>query len=217
LLLPVEAIDSPARGATRSTAGGSNPLPRVIASATTALIVGLALLVGCRGKTPGPDIAALIADLQSPDPEVSGKANLTLIRVGEPAVPALVELLKSEDARLRARAATTLWGMGSKGKAGVPALALALTDSDLDVRLASAMALEGMGPDAKEAMLALVRALKDREGRVRQWAAKALGKIGPAAKDALPALVEASKYDPIRPAVEEAISQIRAQPPPNPP
>jgi HEAT repeat protein len=98
----------------------------------------------------------------------------------------------------------------------VPALALTLADPDLDVRLASAMALESMGPDTKEAMPALVRALKDREGRVRQWAAKALGKIGPAAKDALPALVEASKYDPIRPAAEEAISQIRAQPP-NPP
>jgi HEAT repeat protein len=209
-------FDSPARGATSLTAGGSNPLPRVITSATAALLVGLALLVACRGQKPGPDIGALIADLQSPDQEVSGKANLTLIRVGEPAVPALVELLKSEDARLRARAATTLWGMGSKGRAGVPALALTLADPDLDVRLASAMALESMGPDTKEAMLALVRALKDREGRVRQWAAKALGKIGPAAKDALPALVEASKYDPIRPAAEEAISQIRAQPP-NPP
>ena len=214
--MPVGAIDSSARGATRRTAGGRNPLPRVITSATTALFVGLAFLVACRGKTPGPDIAALIADLRSPDQEVSGKANLTLIRVGEPAVPALVELLKSEDARLRARAATTLWGMGSKGKAGVPALALALADPDLDVRLASAMALEGMGPDTKEAMPALVRALKDREGRVRQWAAKALGKIGPAAKDALPALVEASKYDPIRPAAEEAIGQIRAQPPNTP-
>jgi hypothetical protein len=40
--------------------------------------------------------------------------------------------------------------------------------------------------------------------------------MGPAAKDALPALVEASKFDPIRPAAEEAITQIRAQPP-NPP
>jgi HEAT repeat protein len=210
-------LGSRSPGATTLTAGASHLFPRVITSATTALLVALALLVACRGKKPGPDIGALIADLKSPDQEVSGPANLTLIRVGEPAVPALVELLKDKDARLRARAATTLWGMGSKGKAGVPALALALADPDLDVRLASAMALEGMGPDTKEAMPALVRALKDREGRVRQWAAKALGKIGPAAKDALPALVEASKYDPIRPAAEEAISQIRAQPPPNPP
>lgn len=209
-------IHSPAPGMTRFTVRGGNPLPRVIASAAAAVLVSLALLVACRGKKAGPDIPALIADLKSPCEEVSGKANLTLIRVGEPAVPALVELLKDEDARLRARAATTLWGMGSKGKAGVPALALALADPDLDVRLASAMALEGMGPDTKEAMPALMRALKDREGRVRQWAAKALGKMGPAAKDALPALVEASKFDPIRPAAEEAISQIRAQPP-NPP
>jgi len=185
-----------------------------------AFLAGLALLTACRGKEAGPDIAAevaaRIADLKSADQEVSGRANLTLIRIGEPAVPALVEMLSSDDARLRARAATTLWGMGSKGKAGVPALAAALADPDMEVRVASAMALEGMGPDAKEAMPALVHALKDREGRVRQWAAKALGKIGPAAKDAVPALVEASKYDPIRPATEEAIRQIRGEQPVNP-
>ncbi len=185
-----------------------------------AFLAGLALLTACREKEVGPDIAALIAtkiaNLQSADPEVSGEANLSLIRIGEPAVPALVELLRSDDARLRARAATTLWGMGPKGRAGVPALASALADPDLEVRLASAMALEAMGSDAREAMPALVRALKDKEGRVRQWAAKALGKIGPAAKDALPALVEAGKYDPIRPAVEEAIGRIKGDQPANP-
>ncbi len=187
---------------------------------SVAFLAGLALLTACREKEAGPDIAALVAAnitaLKSADPDVSGEANLALIRIGEPAVPALIELLGSNDARLRARAATTLWGMGPKGKAGVPALASGLADPDLDVRLASAMALEGMGSDAREAMPALVRALKDREGRLRQWAAKALGKIGPAAKDALPALAEAAKYDPIRPAVEEAIGQIRGDQPVNP-
>ncbi len=185
-----------------------------------AFLTGLALLTGCRAKEEGPDLAAEIAarvvDLKSADPEVSGQANLALIRIGEPAAPAVVELLKSDDTRLRARAATTLWGMGPKAKAGVPALASTLADPDMEVRVASAMALEAIGPDAKEAMPALVRALKDREGRVRQWAAKALGKIGPAAKDAIPALLEAGKYDPIRPAVEEAISQIKGEQPMSP-
>ena len=182
------------------------------------LVAALALLAACRrgADEAGPDIAALVANLKSADQEVSGQANLTLIQIGEPAVPALVELLGSEDERLRARAASTLWGMGSKGKGAVPALALALADANFEVRVASAMALESMGPDTTEAMPALIRALKDREGRVRQWAAKALGKIGPPAKDALPALVEASKYDPIRPAVEEAISQIRGERPVHP-
>jgi HEAT repeat protein len=186
---------------------------------SAAILAGLAL-TACRGKPAGPDIAAQVAAqieaYKSADPEISGQANLALIRIGEPAAPSVVELLKSEDARLRARAATTLWGMGAKGRVGVPALASALADPELDVRVASAMALENMGPDTLEAMPALVHALKDREGRVRQWAAKALGKIGPSAKDALPALVEASKYDPIRPAVEEAISQIRGEKPGSP-
>jgi HEAT repeat protein len=184
-----------------------------------AFLAGVALLTACLAKEAGPDLAAQIAskiaDLKSADQDVSGQANLALIRIGEPAVPAVVELLGSDDAQLRARAASTLWGMGSKGKAAVPALASTLADPDMEVRVASAMALEGIGPDAKEAVPALVRALKDREGRVRQWAAKALGKIGPAAKDALPALVEASKFDPIRPAVEEAISQIQGEQPIN--
>jgi HEAT repeat protein len=183
-----------------------------------ACVAALALLAACRrgADEAGPDIAALVANLKSADPGVSGQANLALIRIGEPAVPALVELLGSEDERLRARAASALWGMGSKGKGAVPALALALGDANFEVRVASAMALESMGPDTTEAMPALIRALTDREGRVRQWAAKALGKIGPAAKEALPALVEASKYDPIRPAVEEAIREIRGEPPVNP-
>src|SRR5262245_8314842 len=175
----------------------------------------LALLAACQAKQAAPDITAQIparvAELQSADEQVSGQANLTLIRIGEPAVPAVVELLRHDDARIRARAATTLWGMGSKAKAAVPALASTLADEHMEVRVASAMALENIGPDAQVAMPALVRALKDREGRVRQWAAKALGKIGPAARDALPALEEASRYEPIRPAVQEAVRQIKGE------
>jgi HEAT repeat protein len=169
----------------------------------------LGLLLACRGGSKGPDIAALVRDLQSADQEVAGRANLALISIGEPVVPALVELLESEDPRVRRIGANTLWGLGPKASAATPALATMLADDDTGLRVMAAMALENMGPPAQEAVPALVRTLKDRDTEVRQRAAKALGAIGPAAADAVPALVEAARFEPVRPAAEEAIRRIR--------
>lgn len=163
----------------------------------------------CKSKPKGPDVPDLLTRLKSADTTVSGEANLALIRVGEPAVPGLVEMLRSGDPRLRKIAATTVWGLGAKGKEAVPALVELLADPDVELRLAAAMALDNMGPAAVEAVPALVKALKDPEGEVRQWSAKALGHIGPAAAAAIPALSKAAKADPVRPTMEEAIRQIR--------
>lgn len=175
-------------------------------------LLALVLAVGaCKSKPRGPDVNDLLSRLKSEDTNVSGEANLALIRVGEPAVPGLVEMLQSGDARLRKTAATTLWGFGAKGKDAVPALAEMLADPDPDLRLAAAMALDNMGPAAAEAIPALVKALRDPEGEVRQWSAKALGHIGPAAAAAIPALSRAAKADPVRPTMEEAIRQIHGQ------
>lgn len=176
------------------------------------LVALLGLPLACRGKPPEANVPGLIADLQNPDPAVSGKANLALIRLGEPAVPALVEMLKSDDVRLRSLAATTLWGLGGKGKAAVSTLAATLGDPVDSVRVAAAMALDNMGPHAEEAVPALIRSLKDRDAKVRQWSAKALGSIGPAAEKAVPALVQAARFEGIRPAAEEAIRKIRSLP-----
>jgi len=170
-----------------------------------------ALPGGCKRQPKGPDVPALIADLKGDDQEKRGKASLKLIEVGEPAGPALAEMLKSENPAHRLTAASTLFGMGPKGRAAVPALAEALGDPDLDLRVAAAMALESIGPDAADAIPALVKALKDKEGLVRQRAVITLGNIGPAASGAIPALVEAGKWDPVRGHVDEAIAKIRAR------
>lgn len=173
------------------------------------LLAVVLVLGACKSKPKGPDVPDLLTRLQSADTTVSGEANLALIRVGEPAVPGLVEMLRSSDPRLRKLAATTLWGLGAKGKDAVPALAELLADPDPELRLAAAMALDNMGPAAVDAVPALIKALKDPEGEVRQWSAKALGHIGPAAASAIPALSKAAKADPVRPTMEEAIRQIR--------
>jgi HEAT repeat protein len=181
------------------------------------IVAFLGASLACRSRSSAPDIAALVRDLQSLDSEVAGKANLALIRVGEPATPQIAELLKSEDPRLRQTAATTLWGMGAKGRAAVPDLATTVTeDAEPSVRLSAAMALGSIGPDAKDGVPALVRALKDRDTEVRLQAAKALGAIGPAAQDAIPALSQAAKNDGVRSAAEEAILQIRGSSAPTP-
>jgi HEAT repeat protein len=165
----------------------------------------------CSTTEKQPDVAGLVADLQSGDPQKSGHANLELIRIGEPAVPALIDMLRGSDPRLRGLAASTLWGMGGKGRAAAPALAETLSDPDPGLRTSSAMALENMGPQAKEAIPALVKALSDPDNRVRQASVKALGAIGPAATPAIPVLTRALKKG-SWPEAEEAILKIRGRP-----
>jgi HEAT repeat protein len=169
------------------------------------------LLGACTTPEKPPDVAGLIADLQGSDPQKSGRANLELIRIGEPAVPALIDMLRGSDARLRGLAASTLWGMGGKGRAAAPVLGEALGDPDPNLRTSAAMALENMGPQAGEAIPALVKALSDRDNRVRQAAVKALGAIGPAATPAIPVLTRALKKG-SWPEAEEAILKIRGRP-----
>ncbi len=174
-------------------------------------LLAFVLLSACKSQDRSPDIAGLIADLQGADPQKKGHANLEIIRIGEPAVPALVDMLRGSDARLRTLAATTLWGMGAKGRAAAPVLGDALSDPDPELRTAAAMALENMGPPAGEAIPALVKALSDKDNRVRQASVKALGAIGPAATPAIPVLTRALKKG-SWPEAEEAILKIRGRP-----
>lgn len=173
--------------------------------------LAVVLLGACTTPEKPPDVAGLIADLQGADTQKSGRANLELIRIGEPAVPALIDMLRGSDARLRGLAASTLWGMGGKGRAAAPVLAEALADPDPALRTSAAMALENMGPQAGEAIPALVKALSDRDNRVRQASVKALGAIGPAATPAIPVLNRALKKG-SWPEAEEAILKIRGRP-----
>jgi len=177
--------------------------PRIFAVAAIALV-----LVACSDRSGPPDVAGMIADLTSGDEKKSGDARLQLISLGEPAAPALAQLLRSSAPRERVLAATTLWGMGARGRAAVPELASALEDPDRDLRMASAMALENMGPAARDAVPALARALRDRERSVRQAAVKALGAIGPEASPALPALEREIRRE-SWPEAEDAVRRIR--------
>ena len=98
--------------------------------ALVLVVAVLALMPACRKKQSPPDVAALIAQLQSPDVQKRGQARLTLIALGEEAAPALAGMLRSGSAEERLAAANILWAMGPRGRAAVPELAQALDDGD---------------------------------------------------------------------------------------
>jgi HEAT repeat protein len=174
--------------------------------ASLALVA--AILPGCRRKERAPDPNQLVADLRGPDAEKSGRARVQLITLGEPAVPALAEMLRSGTPADRIAAANTLWGMGARARAAAGDLAVALADADPALRVAVAMALENMGAAAVDAVPALAEALSDPEAGVRQAAVKALGAIGPEARAALPTLTRALRRA-SWPEAEEAVRRIR--------
>lgn len=112
-----------------------------------------------------------------------------LAAAGEPAVPALINALKSRNPSVREYAALALSRMGSPARSAVPALIERFADEDATVARNAFGAIGGIGPDAKEAVPALIEVLRGTSARRRISAACALEHIGPAAKAAVPALI----------------------------
>ncbi len=108
-----------------------------------------------------------------------------------PSVAKQLELLKSDDAKVRYHAVLALRTMGPHAKKALGALIETLGDKSSSMRLAAASALGNIGPPAAGATGALVAALKDEKYYVRRSAAAALAKIGPGAAKAVGALTEA--------------------------
>lgn len=92
---------------------------------------------------------------------VADTAADALARIGDAAVPSLIEGLADSSPLVRAQVARALARMGPRAHAAVPALIIALEDEDLVVRMNAARALGQIGPEAQEAVPALIRALKD--------------------------------------------------------
>ncbi|MFO0905493.1 MAG: HEAT repeat domain-containing protein [Pirellulales bacterium] len=87
-------------------------------------------------------------------------AAVALGRIGEPAVPALVEALRSHDPEIRLQAADTLARIGPGAEQAVPSLTELLEDEDIRIRKAAARALGQIGPKAAESVPSLMRALE---------------------------------------------------------
>nr|WP_044181354.1 HEAT repeat domain-containing protein [Pirellula staleyi] len=80
-------------------------------------------------------------------------------RIGPPAIPALIQALRSQDPIVRRKAAEVLARMGSDAKEAVPDLIRLLDDPDPLIRKTAARTLGRIGPDAAPAIPALMRTL----------------------------------------------------------
>ena len=145
-------------------------------------LVCLALLAGCRGRTPheGKSAAQLEAMLRSADPAVQAQGAYGLSRLGagaQPAVPALTEALRSKETLVRENAALALAQIGPDAREAVRALTELLGDPEWTVRRQAALALGQIGPDARAAIPALIALTQDRDHLVRKAAQEALAKI----------------------------------------
>src|SRR4030095_8818418 len=131
-------------------------------------------------------------------------------RIGPPAIPLLVELLRHQQASFRRFAADALIDMTPDTESIQPALRRALRDEDSMVVADAARALGALSTKASPSVSALVKALAHDEPHVRIYAAEALANIGPKAAGATNDLARALG-DPIpgvRWAAGEALSSI---------
>jgi len=112
----------------------------------------------------------------------------TLGGIGRPAVPALAEALKSGDARLRARAVSTLETIGRPAKNALPGLKVLLASADDDARYNILKALWRIEPPPWRVVK---EHLEDRDWRVKMIAVSELSRRDLNKKDAIAALIKA--------------------------
>jgi outer membrane protein assembly factor BamB/HEAT repeat protein len=112
-------------------------------------------------------------------------------RIGPPALPLLVDLLRDERDSIRRRAVDELIDLAPHTEGIQPALRLALGDDDSIVAGDAARALGALGKRASPSVDALVTTLSHQDSYVRIYAAEALASIGPDAARATTALTEA--------------------------
>ncbi len=131
-------------------------------------------------------------------------------RIGPPAIPLLLDLLRHNEVSFRRFAADAFIDLVPDTVSIQPALRRALRDDDSMVAADAARALGALGPRASPSVPALVKALTHEEPHVRIYAAEALASIGPKAEAATKDLARALR-DPtpgVRWAAGEALASI---------
>ena len=112
-------------------------------------------------------------------------------RMGPPAIPLLVDLLRHEWDSIRRNAVNELVDLAPHTERIQPALRRALRDEDSMVAGDAARALGALGKSASPSVGALVNTLSHEDPYVRIYAAEALASLGPNAVKATNALAEA--------------------------
>jgi len=108
------------------------------------------------------------------------------------ALPALCELLRDPESRVRLRALGIMSTMGQPASPAALEVKQTLADADRNVRLAAARCYWVLTGDTKETIPVLIDGLRAPMTQSAHWcdAAGTIGEIGPPAKEAVPLLVE---------------------------
>lgn len=136
-------------------------------------------------------LSALCEALQDDHSDIR-QASWILDRIGLKAgtvVAALLDVLGSQDRKLRLTAIRILGDIGPEANTAVTVLTdRLLKDKDGDMRQSAAIALGKIGTQDRAAVAALISTLSDESPYLRAAAATALGSICPQAREVLPAL-----------------------------
>jgi len=123
---------------------GQLPLDTLLAALGDSDTETRAIAIFALGTRSEPEaISALVAVLSDPSPFLARTAADSLRRIGSPAVPALIDSLRAQDAQTRGLAARALAHI--KDTASIPALFNALDDESAIVQYWADEALERMG------------------------------------------------------------------------
>src|SRR5262245_9798975 len=159
---------------------------------------------------PGRSLPLLRRFLDSDNEDLHQETFEIIRRIGPPAIPLLVQLLRHEQDSFRRFAADAFIDLAPDTESIQPALRRALRDEDSMVAGDAARALGALRKRASPSVYALVAALSHEEPHVRIYAAEALASIGPKARPATKDLARAVS-DPIpgvRWAACEALASI---------
>lgn len=163
-----------------------------------ALLGPMCLLVSSLGtpiSTSAADMAELVQDLRSNDPqnvEIAIEKISDLGPSAAKAVPELTKLLTSGDANTRAHAAHALGKIGKGALPAAGALAKLITDQNPAVRYAALDALDEIEPGPEMVVPLMIAALGDQNPAVIREALNALADRG---TSMVPAMIEALKDD----------------------
>ncbi|MHA1131014.1 MAG: HEAT repeat domain-containing protein [Candidatus Helarchaeota archaeon] len=131
-------------------------------------------------------------------------------RDAQNAIPDLIRILQSRNARIRAEAARSLGKLDVATDEVVNALKVTMVDRRSIVRRETAIALGKLGIGASDGIPELLDALKDKKSDVRWRAIEALGRIGINKKEIIQALNHLlyDKFDYVAAAAQEALDLI---------
>jgi len=151
--------------------------------------------IGAPARSAAPELSALLQDPTETAARRAGAARaLTAMdALGSELLPALVEVLGSENWSARHQLCGVLADLGEAAYPIVPDLRVLLANpaAPVGVRVDAAQLLATLRPEPEQNVAALTDALQDGEWWVRLYAARALGMLGADAATATPALIAA--------------------------